>query len=111
MPDTLQSDWQALQLGSGIDVPAVVTLAALGQGLAGGQSVRGFAVDFDWLGAGLPQAQPFVVYDAQTFDIQYSGQTTSVPLPSTVRLLLTAFLALGGYVTLGKRSPVVTRLL
>ena len=47
----------------------------------------GFAVQFTWLGAGTPGAQPFEIVDPDTFQTLESGSTTVVPLPATGWLL------------------------
>lgn len=94
-PDDLAQDWEPFLLGSGIEVPAVISLAATGQGLAGGQAARGFQVEFDWLGSDPPGRQPFTVYDAQSFDVLYGGHTRLVPVPAAGWLLLSALAAPG----------------
>jgi hypothetical protein len=61
-PDPLASEWDELILGSGVDVPAAYDVFAPAGGIAVGASVSGFAVQFDWLGAGLPGVQDVEVY-------------------------------------------------
>ena len=46
-----------------------------------------FKVKFVWLGTGTPAAQPFVIYNTD-FSTNTQGQTTSVPEPSALALLL-----------------------
>ena len=46
-----------------------------------------FKLRFVWLGTGTPGAQPFTVYNAD-FSTQIQGQTSSVPEPSALALLL-----------------------
>jgi hypothetical protein len=75
-PDPLLSDagyYDALALAGGIPV---------------GGGVSGFAVQFDWLGTGLPGAQPFDIVDPQTLQPLYSG--TTVPEPAGLLLLALA---------------------
>jgi hypothetical protein len=54
-------------------------------GIPVGGSEGGFAVTFDWLGAGTPGAQAFDILDPVTFQPVYSGMT--VPEPATLALL------------------------
>ena len=53
-----------------------------------------FKLRFVWLGAAgsTPGAQPYTVYNAD-FSTQSQGQTTNVPVPSALALLLAAWLA------------------
>jgi hypothetical protein len=91
----IQLDWDELILGSGIGTPAFYDALAVGTGIPVGGSVDGFAVAFDWLGSGQPGAQPFSIFDPNTFDLLDSGRTRlqgtpppSVPIPGTLLLLL-----------------------
>lgn len=70
-----------------------------GPGIGIGESVTGFQVTFDWLGApGTPGSQSFYIYDATSFEIQEYGNTvlkqqtgggsTTVPEPSSLLLLV-----------------------
>ena len=115
--DTLQvslegdaaTDWTAEILDSGFDVPAVVTLINNGAGLRGGQRASGFQVEFDWLGAGLPGAQGYTVFDSVNFETLYTGvaaATTPVPLPMPIWSLLSGLVLLGSATVkrLSKRS-------
>jgi hypothetical protein len=54
-------------------------------GIAAGQSVTGFSVAFDWLGAGTPPAQSYDIIDPATFRILESG--TTIPEPAALPLL------------------------
>ncbi len=103
------ADWTAEVLNSGIEVPAVVTLLNNGTGLRGGQRASGFQVEFDWLGAGLPVAQGYTVFDPANFSALYSGVaavTTPVPLPMPLWSLLSGLVLLRSNVTkrIAKRS-------
>lgn len=82
--------WSADLLGSGIGVPAVLSLWNAQGGLGGGATASGFAVDFTWLGGGRPGAQAFTVYDDTSFDTLYSGLSVAaaVPWPPTAWLAL-----------------------
>ncbi len=62
----------------------------LGSGIPVGQSVGGFSVAFDWLGAGVPGPQPFDIVDPDTFATLHTGTTT----PEPAGLLLLASLLL-----------------
>ena len=61
---------------------------ALGAPIGLGESLGGFSVSFDWLGAGDPGAQPFEVVDF-FFNVLASGDTVAaaVPEPPLVGLL------------------------
>lgn len=95
--DPPAADWDELILGSGLLVDAAYDVFALGGGIADGDSVAGFAVEFTWLGAGMPSAQGFEIYDPVNFNVIETGSTratvTSVPEPDTPALLLLAALA------------------
>lgn len=88
---TVAAGWDQLILGSGIGLDAAYDVLALGTGVAPGQSVDGFAVEFTWLGTvGTPGVQPFDIYDSATFRVLESGITTvsSVPEPGGVPLFV-----------------------
>lgn len=91
----VQADWDETILGSGVGVPALYDVVTSGAGLGPGESATGFAVEFQWLGAGLPGTQGFSLFDPQTFAILATGQTAiigggggTVPEPGTIGLLL-----------------------
>jgi hypothetical protein len=90
-PDPPASDWNEVILGSGLLVDAAYDVFAVAGGVAPGDFVSGFAVEFTWLGTGMPGAQPFEIYDPVTFEILVTGSTrvagTSVPEPGTLALL------------------------
>lgn len=78
---------------------------ALGAGIAPGDSLGGFSVQFDFLGQGTPGAQPFEIVDPFTFDILDAGTTqlmASVPEPQTLWLM-----ALGLVVLVALRKTAV----
>ncbi len=97
----LAFDWDELILGSGLLVDAAYDAFALAGGIAEGDSITGFAVEFTWLGAGTPGAQAFEVYDPDSFALLHTGTThtttsvppTTVPEPGTLALLFIAALA------------------
>jgi MYXO-CTERM domain-containing protein len=60
----------------------------LGSGIPVGQSVGGFSVAFDWLGAGTPSPQPFDIVDPDTFEALHTGTTTPEPGPLVLLGLL-----------------------
>lgn len=95
--DPPASDWDELILGSGLGVDAAYDVLALSGGIADGDSVSGFAVEFTWLGTGTPSAQRFEIYDPVSFNVIEAGSTrataTSVPEPGTLALLLLTTLA------------------
>jgi hypothetical protein len=98
-PEPLASDWDQLILGSGLLVPATYDVLTFSSGIAEGSSVAGFAVQFNWLGAGLPGSQSFEVYDPATNDLIEQGITTTtvVPIPSAFVMFLTSLLGIGSF--------------
>lgn len=90
--EPLASDWDELILASGVGIPAAYDVFAPAGGIAVGTSISGFAVQFDWLGAGMPGAQDFEVYNPDTFGLVSTGTTQtpamSVAEPNTLALLL-----------------------
>lgn len=95
--DPPASDWDEQILGTGVLIEPAYDAFALAGGIADGTSVAGFAVQFDWLGAVMPGAQPFEVYDVNTFDLVEAGTTRSaaVPEPSVLSLMLVSAAAVG----------------
>jgi hypothetical protein len=93
-PTNLHADWSEQLLGSLPGIPAAYDVLSLKGGVAGGTFVTGFSVQFRWLGAGVPGAQPFKVYNATNFQLLQSGSTSgvlAVPAASTFSLLTLAF--------------------
>lgn len=89
----------AVQPDSGIPADGFFDGLAFGQGLAPGAAAAGFAVSFEFLGAGSPGPQPFDVVDPVSFDILDSGMTvaetaTDLPEPDSLALLGLALSAL-----------------
>lgn len=96
-PAPLGQDWDQLILASAPGVPAAYDALALAGGIANGATVGGFAVDFTWIGTGVPGSQPFAIYDPSTFDLLSEGTTTAVvPIPAAAWLLGSGFAALLG---------------
>jgi hypothetical protein len=90
----------ALPADGYVDWCAFDGVSCAGPGLAGGATLAGFSVVFDWLGIGAPGSQPFDVITPEPFAIVASGvtvpyQRVSVPEPATLALLGFALLALG----------------
>ena len=71
-------------------------------GILAGNSLSGFAVQFNWLGTGTPGSQPFQIFNANTSQVLENGNTVA-PEPSTFGLLALA-VAFGGYRLRRKRS-------
>ena len=92
------SDWDEQIFGTGLLIEPAYDAFALAGGIADGISVAGFAVQFDWLAAGMPARKPFEVYDPNSFDLLETGTTrsatASVPEPSTLALLVVPAAAL-----------------
>lgn len=87
----LATDWDQAFLASGIGFPAAFDVLALNFDLGFQESITGFAVQFRWLGAGLPGPQVFEIYDPNTFDLLGTKTTAfsvvSVPEPASLLLL------------------------
>jgi hypothetical protein len=89
-PNPPASQWSQMILNSVGRVPMAYDVLALDGGIPVGSTVSGFAVQFDWLGQGLPGPQQFQIYDSGTFALLQSGETTSngpAPEPSTFGML------------------------
>ncbi|MCK4657983.1 MAG: PEP-CTERM sorting domain-containing protein [Phycisphaerae bacterium] len=64
---------------------------ALADGIEFGAMAGGFAVSFDWLGAGAPGSQVFEIINPATYETRYTGITVPEPatfLPLGLALLL-----------------------
>jgi hypothetical protein len=82
-PDPPASQWSQMILDSVGTVPAFYDVEATSGGISAGSTVSGFAVDFTWLGQGVPGSQEFQIY-SNTFNLLQTGNTTSeTPEPST----------------------------
>ncbi len=73
---------------------------ALASGIAFGDMLSGFSIQFDFLGASAPGSQFFEVLDPLTFTVLDSGYTqlvvTSVPVPGTILLMSVGLIGLIG---------------
>ncbi|ANB03668.1 hypothetical protein ECTOBSL9_0942 [Ectothiorhodospira sp. BSL-9] len=88
--DPLASDWDEFILAGGLGVdPAYDAFEAA---IAVGETVSGFKVEFYWLGSGTPGSQPYQIYDPDTFDVLFTGDTqpeaTAVPATGSLVLML-----------------------
>lgn len=78
--------WDQIFLASSPGVSAAYDALALTGGVADGATLGGFAVDFHWLGAGTPGAQPYQIFDPDSFALLGEG-VTGVPEPAEFWLL------------------------
>lgn len=90
---TAPTDWDPIAIEPDPGIPDDGFFDALNMGapLAGGQSLGGFSVTFNWLGAGAPGAQPFDLLDSFSLRVVASGRTGSpnirpMPVPGSVFL-------------------------
>ncbi len=74
----------------------------IGDGIAVGQQVAGFRVEFDWLGEGTPGSQRFEILDPGTWEVLASGMTRHAPEPAGICLLA---LAIAAWTRAGRRRP------
>jgi hypothetical protein len=86
-PEPISSEWSQLALASVGTTPADYDVLALDGGIPVGDTVSGFAVQFEWIGQNLPGAQAFEISDPNTFDVLQSGETATTPEPSTFWML------------------------
>jgi len=86
-PDPPASDWDeiVIQPEPVLGDDGYYDALALGVGIGIGETVSGFAISFDWLGAGQPGSQFYEIIDPATFDTLDSGWT--IPEPATLLLL------------------------
>lgn len=102
-PDPLNSQWSQEILASVGTAPAAFDAFALGGGIPVGNTVAGFAVQFEWIGAGLPGAQAFQISDPTSFNVLQNGKTMSnagagaTPEPSTFWMAMALAIALAGF--------------
>jgi len=93
-PSGLQAQWSEHFLASvPPSIPAFFDVYTSGGGIPSGHTVTGFAVQFTWLGSGVPGSQPFEIYDPTTFQMLQSGNTfdgTSAPEPSSFGMMALA---------------------
>jgi hypothetical protein len=99
---TAPAGWDALAIDpdSGIPADGFYDVLNLGGLLNDGETVSGFAVLFNYLGAGTPGVQSFDLIFSADFTVTYSGRTTQadtpgrIPEPATTALVLLALGAL-----------------
>jgi hypothetical protein len=95
-PAPLNTLWTQQILTGPPGPPALYDVLRLSGGISPGATVTGFAVQFTWLGIGLPGSQAFQIYNPNTlpFTLTQNGNTVSssgslsVPAASTVSLML-----------------------
>jgi len=63
------------QPDAGLPADGFFDVQATTAGLATGQSVSGFSVDFTWLGTGTPGSQLFNIVNPVDYSTQYAGST------------------------------------
>ncbi|PKM36756.1 MAG: hypothetical protein CVV06_09390 [Gammaproteobacteria bacterium HGW-Gammaproteobacteria-10] len=106
-PESISVNWDELILSSGVGIPAAYDALALSEGIALGQSISGFSVQFAWLGGSLPNSQVFEIYHPETFEVINTGTTTFVamiPIPSAGLLMLSASMVLFSLHTQKRKS-------
>ena len=91
--------WDLLTVQPDIGLPAAGYFDAMSfiGGISGSSAVGGFAVTFDYLGAGDPGAQRFSIIDPLSFAQLDSGMThdaAAIPIPATPWLMLGGTLAI-----------------
>ena len=84
-PSPLSSQWSEIFLSSLPGIPAAFDAMALNGGIPAENTVSGFAVQFNWLGQGVPGSQPFEIQDPVSFAVLQSGATA--PEPAAVWML------------------------
>jgi hypothetical protein len=86
-PDPPASNWSeiVIQPEPVLQDDGYYDALALDVGIGVGQTVSGFSVSFDWLGAGEPGSQFYEIIDPATFKTIDSGWT--IPEPATILLL------------------------
>jgi hypothetical protein len=62
-------------------------------GIAAGQSVKGFSVKFNWLGAGTPSSQYYEIVNSTTFKTIDSGMTIPEPASAAIMILGAVWMA------------------
>lgn len=100
-PDPPAGDWDELviQPEPVLEDDGYYDALALTSGIGISETVSGFVVSFDWLGAGQPGSQFYEIIDPMTFETIDSGWT--VPEPATL-----FFLGLGGAILQRKRRQI-----
>ena len=89
-PNPPSAQWSQEILASVGTAPADYDAFALNGGIPVGSTVSNFAVQFEFIGQGLPGAQPFEISDPNTFAVLQTGETAVpvvAPEPSTFWML------------------------
>ena len=95
-------DWDPLIFQPDPSLPddGIYDALALNVGIAPGDTLGGFVVEFDFLGSGIPPGQIFEIFDPFNFDVLGSGMsvitsvtTLPVPVPATLWLFMVGLLA------------------
>lgn len=103
----LSTDWDEIILASAPGIPAVYDLFALAGGIADGDTVAGFTVEFTWLGGTEgPGDQAFQIFDPNSFALLETGTTTTVPVPGALLLLSSGLAGLGFFTRKTRRGNV-----
>jgi len=99
---TAPADWDPIVFDPDPLLPddGLYDVLALVSGIASGDMLSGFSIQFDFLGAGAPGAQFFEVLDPFTFAVLDSGYTqlvvASVPEPGILLLMSVGLIGLIG---------------
>jgi hypothetical protein len=94
-PPTVGPDWDILSIQPDPGLPDDGLFDALAL-VDAPPTLSGFAIEFVWLGTGIPGSQPFQIYDS-AFETIESGQTqirtVAVPEPRALGLLVLTLIA------------------
>ena len=92
--ESAPANWDplAVQPDTGLPDDGFYDALALVAGIASGDTLSGFSIQFDYLGANAPGSQPYDIFDPISFNVLASGNTQSatqtVPEPAIFWLLL-----------------------
>jgi hypothetical protein len=102
-PNPLATQWSQDILGAVGSNPPYYDVESNNGGIAVGNTVSGFEVQFNYLGIGTPGSQAFQIYNPQNFALLQSGNTT--PEPSSFAMF-GALLLVAAFGIRRKRAPV-----